>query len=238
MVDTSMLDLFKVEVEQQCALLNDSLLALDENPTAPAPYTIDGSVYPPSALANPFPSPPLDFQITHHSVLTDHACYITLNKGDVKHRTIYKIFPHSSGSFRLSSAADVLFLQASSPQNYSQNQIQTLLANNYMFQIAPSFYDPFELEKPSDFEKDEWYLFLPNENSERVKLLEYKGSSTHNTFHFWWIWGSPPLSLEASLDKTTLNSILTSSQIYRVSWPLEEEEDDTNIFLEGGGISL
>ena len=34
MVDTSMLDLFKMEVEQQSELLNDSLLALDENPTA------------------------------------------------------------------------------------------------------------------------------------------------------------------------------------------------------------
>lgn len=35
MVDTSLLDLFKMEVEQQCSLLSDSLLALDENPTAP-----------------------------------------------------------------------------------------------------------------------------------------------------------------------------------------------------------
>jgi len=34
MVDTSMLDLFKMEVEQQSGLLSDSLLALDQNPTA------------------------------------------------------------------------------------------------------------------------------------------------------------------------------------------------------------
>ncbi|HHJ81018.1 MAG TPA: hypothetical protein ENJ65_05245, partial [Candidatus Tenderia electrophaga] len=34
MVDTSMLDLFKMEVEQQAALLNESLLALDQNPVA------------------------------------------------------------------------------------------------------------------------------------------------------------------------------------------------------------
>ncbi len=34
MVDTSMLDLFKMEVGQQSELLNDSLLALDQNPTA------------------------------------------------------------------------------------------------------------------------------------------------------------------------------------------------------------
>jgi len=34
MVDTSMLDLFKMEVEQQTELLNDSLLVLEENPTA------------------------------------------------------------------------------------------------------------------------------------------------------------------------------------------------------------
>lgn len=34
MSDTSMLDLFKMEVEQQTELLNDSLLALDQNPTS------------------------------------------------------------------------------------------------------------------------------------------------------------------------------------------------------------
>ena len=34
MTDTSMLDLFKMEVEQQSELLNDSLLALDQNPAA------------------------------------------------------------------------------------------------------------------------------------------------------------------------------------------------------------
>ncbi len=34
MVDTSMLDLFKMEVEQQAALFNKSLLALDQTPTA------------------------------------------------------------------------------------------------------------------------------------------------------------------------------------------------------------
>ncbi len=34
MVDTSMLDLFKMEVEQQTSLLNESLLALDQTPTA------------------------------------------------------------------------------------------------------------------------------------------------------------------------------------------------------------
>ena len=34
MVETSMLDLFKMEIEQQSELLNDSLLALDQNPTA------------------------------------------------------------------------------------------------------------------------------------------------------------------------------------------------------------
>ena len=34
MVDVSMLDLFKMEVGQQSELLNESLLALDQNPTA------------------------------------------------------------------------------------------------------------------------------------------------------------------------------------------------------------
>ncbi len=35
MVDTSMLDLFRMEVEQQCASLNEALLALDEFPASP-----------------------------------------------------------------------------------------------------------------------------------------------------------------------------------------------------------
>ncbi|MFC1750554.1 response regulator [Pseudomonadota bacterium] len=37
MVDTSMMDLFRMEVEQQCATLNEALLVLDESPKSPEP---------------------------------------------------------------------------------------------------------------------------------------------------------------------------------------------------------
>ncbi len=176
--------------------------------------------YPEAALNHPFPQPCSLQKTVVENLIPGHQ-YLFIKKENSA-LSIRGFFDNIHGD----EYHWTLFMGGSTVGSgavYNHEQLNALLQNNYTFQISGTNSPPATLESPAEAEVGSSYIFIPNENPGRIKLMNYLGRNPQDKFKWKWCHHTEVhVPQECLFEPPLMAAIVGESRIYKVSWPAHQ----------------